>query len=99
MVSKHTAGPWVLDESTDRLIVLAPDGDDTPWEVAIVDVDCGFGLEPQANARLIAAAPDLLAALERVDLLADVHGAPEVWNNCICEARAAIKKALDAGKV
>jgi len=50
------------------------------------------------NARLIAAAPDLLAALER--LLGNVSKGNEVWHDPLChcvihEARAAIAKAKE----
>jgi hypothetical protein len=53
--AKHTPGPWVAD----GVLINGPDG---------MIGELGFGLrgdpEMQANARLMAAAPDLLAALE-----------------------------------
>lgn len=68
MNTKHTPGPWnsaSLDQDSDHIEVFAgiSDGD----QVAVVK---GYGLatgkhyEAIANARLIAAAPDLLAALD-----------------------------------
>ncbi len=55
---EHTPGPWTTDPDGDGAIV-----DQRGWCMARVNLDifdCG------ANARLIAAAPDLLAALEQV---------------------------------
>jgi hypothetical protein len=64
---KHTPGPWVATDemANDRSIcvgdaaVWGPDGD------MVADVHGNLALEGDAvaNARLIAAAPDLLAAL------------------------------------
>ncbi len=70
MNTKHTPGPWnsaSLDQDSDHMEVFAgiSDGD----QVAVVK---GYGLasgkhyEAIANARLIAAAPDLLEALEEI---------------------------------
>jgi hypothetical protein len=50
-----------------------------------------------ANARLIAAAPDLLAALE--DLLGDKYLADPINADRMAEARAAIAKATGKGDV
>ena len=57
--AKHTPGPWSLGIETDddRAQVINNDG----WHVAYVACD-----PLEANARLIAAAPDLLAALETI---------------------------------
>lgn len=77
---KHTPGPWAALNSTDVFSALGADsGDGCPaddtdgWQVADCSVGITFvdgqptslGLAVQkANARLIAAAPDLLATLE-----------------------------------
>ena len=63
---RHTPGPWILAEESERV---------TGTRVCIHDVTCrriadvipwrGPGTEVEANARLIAAAPDLLSALKR----------------------------------
>lgn len=65
---KHTPGPWM---------VLPPaewEGDDGEWIVRSV-ARCGRGKFSEANAHLIAAAPDLLAALKDADLALDRTGA------------------------
>ena len=65
MTTKHTPGPWHVGglQGTGRAaIVYSPDG------YSICDCKSYHGKrewsEMEANARLIAAAPDLLAALE-----------------------------------
>lgn len=67
-MTKHTPGPWKVIEGNDRngkyTRVAGTDG----WGVL---ADCGMGLraafdEQEANARLIAAAPDMLALLQRI---------------------------------
>lgn len=61
-MSKHTPGPWVVGPVDDTVVThLGADG--VRYEVAQIDGDYNEpGLWPvmEANARLIAAAPDLL---------------------------------------
>ena len=65
MNQKHTAGPWKTGSLMSQVVVW-PDG----WNAPLCIADCGTKRAPEsveekcANARLIAAAPDLLAALE-----------------------------------
>lgn len=96
--AKHTAGPWRVFTSTSgfRLIGI---GELNGTGVA----DCGFGVwrggseEAMANARLIAAAPDLLEALEALRLQAlqsDVNNPANEWGReALAMAHAAINKA------
>ena len=61
MTTKHTPGPWILTPDTDyRLNVEQLN---TGWQVAQV-----FACDPEgeANAKLIAVAPDLLDALRNL---------------------------------
>lgn len=65
MTTEHTAGPWVACAETEGLhAVRAP----TAWNpLGMVICDVGYGPTTEnndANARLIASAPDLLAALQ-----------------------------------
>lgn len=87
-MSKHTQGPWVaaLDRNS-RPIVRGPG----KWQIADGwHTPDGNGW---ANARLIAAAPDLLEALVAVlNYCVDDEGQPT-----IATARAAIAKATGAG--
>lgn len=62
-MSAHTPGPWVLNgvmAMDTRLWIVSIPGEQARIEVA------DYSTESEANAHLIAAAPSLLAALERV---------------------------------
>lgn len=64
--AKHTPGPWFITGSLTQYIE-AKIGGGFIQEVASVgptESDGGYGPQQKANARLIAAAPDLLEALE-----------------------------------
>lgn len=58
-MNKHTAGPWQLDD--DGFIYGEGFIVSDPHSSPEIDID-----EREANARLIAAAPEMLAALELV---------------------------------
>lgn len=66
-MSKHTPGPWRVEEwdgvplriTTDSVIVARVE-----WDQPIADED-------EANARLIAAAPDLLEAAQNLSAISD----------------------------
>jgi hypothetical protein len=84
-MSEHTKGPWKTDAEFGHEVVLGRDG-------AMV-ADCAIlhkkrlGEINKTNARLIAAAPDLLAALKSVVAIADRKTVE------FDDARAAIAKA------
>lgn len=93
--AKHTPGPWT---AWNRGI---------GWEVHHSVDDDGYGISvndgfretfSEADARLIAAAPDMLAALERV--VEDLHGWAEYGSSASMhlyeDAKAAITKAKGA---
>lgn len=67
---KHTPGPWIAEQPFE---VISEEG----W--AICDVDNNDGGDAESNARLIAAAPDLLkACLDALVLVElDYTGSPE----------------------
>lgn len=73
MSQQHTPGPWM--QSPGDPAVINGHREDSPLDdfVAMVlpDSDLGWGMtaERAANARLIAAAPDLLAALQDAEFL------------------------------
>jgi hypothetical protein len=67
----YTPGPWeILREQTklgNSMVIIAPDPHDPqPWYVAEIYEECGVVPEDEVggNAQLIAAAPELLEALE-----------------------------------
>ena len=113
-MSKHTQGPWKVkfQESRrgtshytdkywhDQWVIKGPDIKHSP--VAVVRVE-GLGLGPskavrKANARLIAAAPDLLEALEQarawIDKASYMNRAE--WQSVRDAAQVAIIKATGA---
>lgn len=72
-MSKHTLGPWTVDTDTGgRKPIMAKDG--------ITSVAHTDGLEnedlDEANARLIAAAPEMLQALKRAVSMLQAVGMP-----------------------
>jgi len=83
MKTTHTPGPWHLRERPNS-------GGGHFVEPGIATVH-GSGRIPDANARLIAAAPDLLAALEMA-----VRYLPSVQVDGIVQDTAALKTAKDA---
>ena len=91
----HTAGPWSIDRQEPGELWIAGDGRDHP--VCMVTA-AGFVTErDEADARLIAAAPDLLAALKALELQAlqsNVNSPSNEWGREALDlARAAIEKA------
>jgi len=93
-MSKHTPGPWVVVRRRDHGDHVIQSDSDT---VAVVWDEGG---SPDADARLIAAAPDMLAALEL--LLANVLAGDEGGYSkrehaaAIAAAEGAIAKARGA---
>ncbi len=99
MEAKHTPGPWSITNT------IMGSAETTVWPSAVVaapygsvDTVCDFSFmtnkphgEQQANARLIAAAPELLAALRAMIERAEWHGDKDA--DGLCGARAAVAKA------
>ena len=105
MGSKHTPGPWVLGESSGGRHFRAVNATDhselatVVWVMEDDDTEGAPSPECEANAHLIAAAPELLEALEYAVIDFDNWAAHEdnhphehlvVWAE---KARAAIAKA------
>lgn len=91
----HTPGPWeAVGDRDDEGIMIVQSA--TGGEVCDIVSTLGYAEADEANARLIAAAPDLLEALvdfvEQVEAYDRLHGA----NSCAISpdaARLAIAKA------
>ena len=105
MKSQHTPSPWLIrfdeDSFDSKLSVLEViDGSDASLnhpqgELVLARVNVSAFAphleEPMANARLIASAPELLVALERIE--SSLGHEPEVYADILSIARAAIAKA------
>lgn len=82
-MDKHTPGPWVYEGPRNSIIVWADDGES---RICFMTSDG----PAEANARLIAAAPDLLKALKEAVYVAHAYDEHPGWLDA---ARAAIAKA------
>lgn len=90
----HTPGPWIIEADKHGILVLA---DGAGLSISVTIPGRRPSDEDRANAALIAAAPDLLAALQ--ELLAEVKKIPAMngrdfnglgirVNNAIAKAEA-----------
>lgn len=92
-MSKHTPGPWYVGRKDENTGEIEVNSDGRPY-VCLVFPGAIDDVTP-ANARLIAAAPDLLAELEMLSNVVEGCGMaamPEVECRLVF-ARAAIAKA------
>ena len=93
-MTKHTPGPWVIAGSMNDDI-----RESSRDHCTIATIRCyashNLATEKDANTRLIATAPELLEALERLVYLRDAtFAASETdWTRGMVAARAAIAKA------
>ena len=106
MTAKHTPGPWYALRGQRNISIRHKTGDRLLPMVNVASVrgqfptDCPYG-SSEANARLIAAAPELLDALIALLGVAPskapgaglIVGAEEKHANALQAARAAINKA------
>ena len=104
MSAKHTPGPWVVVVSSrgTAMAIAATAVAKIPGETNPVRYN-GIGMpnsaKGHANARLIAAAPELLEALTALVTFNDAplnDRRPEGYGALLASARAAIKKATSA---
>jgi len=92
MKATYTPGPWAMDAGTDGAVVYDP----SAGTIAQIPIDLRAN---RANARLIAAAPDLLEALEFFEReMVKAQGFPEIAGRSglsasLINARAALAKA------
>jgi len=96
-MAKHTPGPWRVAYGN-RLEIRGP-RDEIGWPVPVV-YNAGLHTDEtdQANARLIAAAPELLAALQALTDWGREHTSPRDDNSphlLLIAAMEVITKATD----
>jgi len=102
----YTPGPWHFDErqagtgDTGSVEALTPDGKMVTREICTVLFDDDDPSEDAANARLIAAAPALLAACkavaEKLDYIQMLWGKERITDGIADAVRSAISKAESA---
>lgn len=86
MKTKHTPGPWFYDFGADSAYITEDDGTLVAELQTTLNTTARADLE--ANARLMAAAPDLLATLRYISGRLPAHDTKSIAN-----AEAAIYKA------
>jgi len=91
-MSAHTAGPWAIDWNVSRIDVFSSDAATLIATIRRSTPSDGIDADARANARLIAAAPELLEALRPIA----EHGV--VSAKIIADARAAYAKAVGGDK-
>jgi hypothetical protein len=91
--AKHTPGPWKAQKLESDGLVIRKDG----WEVSTAAFDVcaniqyGAPIRNEADARLIAAAPELLEALELVRM-------SNGWRYLCSESQQVIDAAISKAK-
>jgi hypothetical protein len=90
----HTPGPWHIES----MAHVRTTGTKVLYDEGTVGAFFGYGVESAANARLIAAAPDLLAALEFITRSAKMEGPHgiclyAIGDRAMANARAALARA------
>jgi len=93
METKHTTGPWVIDWNVSRLDIFGADETTLVASLRRSPLSQAIDEAARANARLIAAAPDLLDSLSEIFDYAG--GADSALHDeyVMDRARAAIAKA------
>jgi len=100
--AQHTPGPWQVHKTNASRFGIRSGQDSLAdvWAMIGSPVLMDRAHEGEANARLIAAAPDLLAALQLIAAHEPVWGiSPQLdvlINTWIADARAAIARAIGA---
>ncbi len=93
--AKHRPGPWrYIDDSTPGTLELGLH--DYCVETSDGNISVADLISFEADARLIAAAPDLLEALEAMITAYGAVGIKENPNSAIYKARSAVAKAKAA---
>jgi hypothetical protein len=98
-MSAHTKGPWqvIPPRIGAAITIYGADGEfpvaTTCSNTSPITMQAHRDGTVAANARLIAAAPDLLAALDRIAYVAEKLGADQDEGAALQLARAAIAKA------
>jgi hypothetical protein len=96
----HTPGPWAVDDDTLEIFSIVP-GHSTGWIAKVLgNDDNGRPLSPDemaANARLIAAAPEMLSALRAArDDLSDLLEVAHLTDEGVADTTAVLDQVIAA---
>ena len=89
-MSRHTPGPWAIQRGNSSNPMV---GTDAVSVAEVLDDVYPDVAEQEANARLIAAAPDLKAVCERLVFLDTMNATAEDFRRLKCAAVDAVHKA------
>jgi hypothetical protein len=92
-MSKHTPGPWTSGHHGNVALWVGPSHLAHPVALVPWDSHAEARDEARDNARLIAAAPDLLEALKEILPWHDFHPLEQTDNRIVNLCREAISKA------
>jgi len=92
-MNKHTPGPWFTSRPHQTIYIEARIGGGMLQEVGAIGPTEGGPRQQEANARLIAAAPELLEALQGLLAGEEIATSLEDYAAASEKARAAISKA------
>jgi hypothetical protein len=104
-MSKHTPGPWFVHDFADPAVSDAPGPHDvtvscvTPDHIEVASMGRAMTAtleEARANARLMAAAPDMLAALKHAQMILECDRRATYGSRTHALIRKAIAKATGA---
>ena len=93
MSARHTPGPWAIDWNVSRLDIFSADAATLVATIRRSTLSAGIDDVAKANARLIAAAPNLLAVLQEIEESADYWSEYDVPLGIVERIRAAIALA------
>lgn len=95
--AKHTPGPWRTDGFHGRIEKITPQEDSGVCVAVMPMWEAEYEAEKNANARLIAAAPEMLEALRQTELQLEYLNAKFIetgtTNQLLAQVRAVIAKA------
>jgi hypothetical protein len=95
-MSKHTAGPWVWVADDQCAKLVGADGDVCDFGDATMYYPTAGNAPNAFDSALIAAAPDLLAALKGVMFALECEDGDPDWNERVRACHDAIAKAEGA---
>ena len=93
MSARHPPGPWAIDWNVSRLDIFSADAATLVATIRRSTLSAGIDDVAKANARLIAAAPNLLAVLQEIEESADYWSEYDVPLGIVERIRAAIALA------